>query len=193
METVITRRESGREFTMLRFAGYRLMIGLISVVLPMFAQPPQPVLLKVQLTQALSTKANKRGDKVVAIVLQPDLFKGAILEGTVTEVKSGGRIKKESVLNFGFGSLHHNGKTVPVRSDVTKFYNSKGQENADEEGRVVKKHDKKHGAIGSAARATGAGVDAAAGLLFIRLGAKAADISFDSGSVFEVALSPLRQ
>jgi hypothetical protein len=176
-----------------RIADLRLTMGIISTFLPILAQPPQPVLLKVQLTQALSTKANKRGDKVVAVVLQPSTFKGAILEGTVTEVKSGGRIKKESVLNFGFGVLNQNGKTIPVRTDVTKFYNSKGQENADEEGRIVKKHDKKHGAIGSAARATGAGVDAAAGLLFIRLGAKAENISFDSGSVFEVAMSPLRQ
>lgn len=182
------------------------LLALTSALSPAQAQP-QPVPFRVQLTQPLSTKANQKGDKVTAVVLEPAAFKGGILEGTVKEVKSGGAMTKESVLNFGFGMLHANGKDIPVRSDVTKFYNSKGQENADEEGRIVKKKNDLAKAaliaglgagIGAAAgggkgAAIGAGAGMAAGLLFARFGCKAENIAFDTGSIFEVALSPRQQ
>jgi hypothetical protein len=195
---------------MLRFTSL-LIIGLIASALPGGAQmPQQPIPFKVQLTQSLSTKANQKGDKVTAMVLEPVELKGAILEGTVKEAKASGDIKKESVLNFGFGLLHHNGSTYPVRSEVTKFYNSKGQENADEEGQIVKKRND----IGKAAliagigagigaiadqnnrgrgAAIGAGAGMAVGLLFVKFGTKAPNISFAEGSVFELALSDRRQ
>lgn len=183
-------------------------IGLIAVFLPLSAQqPPQPVPFRVQLTQPLSTKANQTGDKVTAMVLQPEAYKGAILEGTVKEAKSSGDFKKESILNFGFGTLHHNGRAIPVRSEVTKFYNSKGEENADEEGRIIKKKNDIAKAaliagigagIGAAAggakgAAIGAGAGVAAGLLFVKFGTKAENIAFKEGSIFELALSPRRE
>jgi hypothetical protein len=181
-------------------------IGLSAFLVPLtFAQTPVP--FKVQLTQPLSTKVNQKGDKVVAQVLLPDKFRGAILEGEIKESKSSGNFNKESVLNFGFSKLHHNGRAIPIRSEVTKFYNSKGLENADEEGQIIKKRND----LGKAAlmAALGAGVGAAAGgakgagigagaglavgLLFAKFGAKAPHISFDSGSVFELALSPRQE
>jgi hypothetical protein len=187
-----------------------LAIGFVAAALPVAAQMPQPVPFKVQLTQPLSTKANQKGDKVVAMVLEPEPFKGAILEGTVKEAKGSGDITKESVLNFGFGVLHHNGRSFPVRSEVTKFYNSKGQENADEEGQIIKKRND----IGKAAiiagvgagigaladsgnrgrgAAIGAGAGMAVGLLFVKFGTKAPNIAFNEGSIFELALSDRRQ
>lgn len=195
---------------MFRLRSLHLAMGFIAAALPIPAQIPQPVPFKVQLTQPLSTKANQKGDKVVAVVLEPVGLKGAILEGTVKESKGSGDITKESVLNFGFSLLHHNGRTIPVRSEVTRFYNSKGQENADEEGQIIKKRNDIGKAaiiagigagIGAAAdsgnrgrgAAIGAGAGMAAGLLFVKFGTKAPNISFSEGSVFELALSDRRQ
>jgi hypothetical protein len=195
---------------MLRLRSLQLAIGFVAAAFPVVAQMPQPVPFKVQLTQPLSTKANQKDDKVVAMVLEPEPFKGAILEGKVKESKASEGITKESVLTFGFDTLHHNGKAFPVRSEVTKFYNSKGQENADEEGQIIKKRND----IGKAAifggigaglgaladsgnrgrgAAIGAGTGMAVGLLFVKFGTKAPNISFSEGSIFELALSDRRQ
>lgn len=186
-----------------------LTSGLCAALLPIATaqQSPAPVPFRVQLTQPISTKANQKGDKVVAQVLLPEAFKGAILEGTVKEAKSSGDLNKESVLNFGFSLLHHNGQMIPVRSEVTKFYNSKGQADTDDEGRIIKKRNDIALAVlmtgigagvgaaagGGKGAAIGAGAGAAVGLLFVRFGAKAPNISFDTGSVFDLALSPRRQ
>lgn len=181
-----------------------LVIGVMVIVLPLVsAQAPPGTPFRVQLTQPLSTEANKKGDKVVAQVLLPEKFKGDILEGEVKESKSSGDFSKESVLNFGFNVLYHNDQMMPVRAEVTKFYNSKGKENVDEEGRIIsKKNDLGKAALitaigagvggaagGGKGAAIGAGAGAAVGLLFARFGAKAPNISFDSGSVFDLLLS----
>lgn len=191
---------------MSRFRSLHLAIGFVAAAFSAAAQVPQPIASKVQLTQPLSSKANQKGDKVVAMVLEPEALKGAILEGTVKDVRASGGIDKESVLNFGFSLLHHNGRSFPVRGEVTKFYNSKGQENTDEEGQIVKKKND----IGKAAliagigagvgaiadsgnrgrgAAIGAGAGMAVGLLFVKFGTKAPNISFNEGSIFELALS----
>lgn len=177
-----------------------LALGLISFLLPFAAQAAKAISFKIQLTQPLSTKANLRGDKIVAVVLLPESYKGAILEGAVGDVRRGGKLKKESALDFGFSVLNYNGKAVPVRTELVRFYNSKGQKDADENGQPVRK---KNGIIGTVVRspleagagvASGvrkaAGVGVAVGLTAVRFGSKAEDISFNSGSIFEVALKP---
>jgi hypothetical protein len=170
------------------------------------AQSAPATPFRVQLTQPLSTKANKKGDKVVAQVLQPVAYKGDILEGEVKDSKSSGSFPKESVLNFGFINLYHKGQAIPVHADVTQFYNSKGNANVDEEGRVIRKKNELGKAalimalgagVGAAAgggkgAAIGAGAGAAVGLLFAKFGTKAPNISFDTGSVFDLLLSNRR-
>jgi hypothetical protein len=181
-----------------------LAIGLAANLVPLPSLQSATVTpFRVQLTQPLSTQANRKGDKVVAQVLLPEAFKGDILQGEVKESKSSGDFSKESVLNFTFSELYHQGQMTPVRAEVTKFYNSQGKENVDEEGRIIsKKNDLGKAAlitalgtgVGAAAgggkgAAIGAGAGAAAGLLFARFGAKAPNISFNSGSEFDVNLS----
>jgi hypothetical protein len=184
-----------------------VVIGLSSLLVPLAsAQNPPTTPFRVQLTQPLSTKANKKGDKVVAQVLLPADYKGDILQGEVKDSKSSGSFSKESVLNFGFNELYHQGQTIAVRAEVTKFYNSKGKENVDDEGRIIRKQNELGKAalitalgagVGAAAgggkgAAIGAGAGAAAGLLFAKFGTKAPDISFDTGSTFDVLLSNRR-
>lgn len=184
-----------------------LLIGLLAAALPFASAQTPATPFRVQLTQPLSTKANKKGDKVVAQVLLPESNKGDILQGEVKDSKSSGNFSKESVLNFGFNELYHNGQMIPVRAEITKFYNSKGKENVDEEGRIISKKNELGKAalitalgagVGAAAgggrgAAIGAGAGAAVGLLFAKFGTKAPNISFDSGSMFDVLLSNRRQ
>ena len=184
-----------------------LAIGVSAMLLPLAsAQDPPATPFRVQLTQPLSTKANRKGDKVVEQVLLPENFKGDILQGEVKDCKSSGDFSKESVLNFGFNELYHQGKVISVRAEITKFYNSKGKENVDDEGRIISKKNELGKAaligalgagVGAAAggakgAAIGAGAGAAVGLLFAKFGAKAPNISFDSGSIFDVLLSNRR-
>ncbi len=156
---------------------------------------------RVKLTSALSTKTNKKGDKINAMVVTPEQFAGGFMEGEVKESKSGNKINGKSVLNFTFSSLQHQDKTVPVEANIKTFRNSKGQEGVDEEGRVIQKKSNVGkvgvatgagaliGALAGGAKgaAIGAGVGAAASLILIQVAVKGPEIAFAPGS--EVVLS----
>lgn len=156
---------------------------------------------RVKLTAPLSTETNKKGDKITAMILQPAEFAGAIMEGEIKESKSGGKISGKSILNFTFQTIVKNDATIPVNSEVKSCYNSKGQANVDEEGRIIEKKSNVGklaavsgagaliGALAGGAKgaAIGAGAGAAAALVLIQVGAKGANIQFDSGS--ELVLS----
>ena len=108
---------------------------------------------QVKLLAPLSTETNRKGDKITAQILAPDQFAGAMMEGEVKESKSGGKIKGKSVLNFTFQTLHHAEQQIAIESQVKSFTNSKGQQNVDEEGRVIEKKNQ----LGKAAVGTGLG------------------------------------
>jgi len=157
---------------------------------------------RVKLLGPISTETNQKGDKITAQVLAPPTYKGDIMEGEIREAKSGGKIKSKSVLNFQFDTLHHGGKDVKVQSSVKAMYNSKGKENVDEEGRVIsKKNNLGKAAAGTAGGAVlggilggakgaaiGAGVGAAASLVLIQVAAEGANVKFDAGSEFDLAV-----
>lgn len=156
---------------------------------------------RVKLLGPLSTRTNVKGDKITAQVLSPEAFQGWIMEGEVREAKSGKKIRGKSVLNFTFHTLVQGEQKIPVSANIKSFYNSKGQADVDEEGRVVQKKSN----VGKAAIATGvgavvggilggakgaaigAGVGAGAALLLIQVAAEGANIEFAPGS--EVVLS----
>jgi hypothetical protein len=158
----------------------------------------QPTEFRVKLLGPISTETNQRGDKITAQVLTPAQYRGAIMEGEIKESKSGGKIKGTSVLNFSFDTLVRGSQRVPVKSSVDSVYNSKGKENVDEEGRVIRKKNN----LGKAAIATGAGaiigaivgggkgaaigagVGAAASLVLIQVAAEGANVTFAEGSEF---------
>jgi len=154
----------------------------------------------------LSTETNRKGDRITAQVVSPQEFNGDIIEGEVRESKSGGKVKGRSVLNFTFQTLNHAGAQVPIQSQVKSVANSKGVQNADEEGRVVEKKNNLGktalatgiGAlIGAAAggakgAAIGAGVGAAASLVFIQMAVKGANVTFAPGSEFVLLVKERR-
>jgi outer membrane protein OmpA-like peptidoglycan-associated protein len=164
-----------------------------------FAQETQ---FTVQLTAPLSTSSNHKGDPVYAQVLSPDTFRGDMLQGHITELKSGNKIHGESVLNFNFDALQHGNTSLPISSSITSMSNSKGQVNLDEEGRVIRKSSN----VGKAAAGTGAGaligglthgvkgaaigagIGAAASLILIEVAAEGPKLEFARGSQMGLAV-----
>lgn len=161
---------------------------------------------QVKLLGPISTQTSKKGDKVTAQVQSPQQFQGDILEGSVRESKSGGKIKGKSVLNFAFDVLNHGGQQVPIQSSLKAVTNSKGKTGVDEEGRVISSKNN----LGKAAIATGAGaligaiagggkgaaigagVGAVAAIMFIEIGTTGANVAFDSGSLFTLTVKERR-
>jgi hypothetical protein len=162
---------------------------------------------RVKLLGPLSTKTSQKGDKITAQVLSPQEFQGDIMEGKVTEVKSSGKMKGQAVLNFTFEILNHGGEPIHVRSSVQSVSNSKGQQDVDEEGRVVKKTNN----IGKAALGTGlgaliggiaggakgaaigAGVGAAASIVMIQMTVKGNAVDFAPGTQFVLSVKEARK
>jgi hypothetical protein len=156
---------------------------------------------RVKLLAPLSTQTNVKGDKITAQVISPPQFAGWMMEGEVRESKSGKKIKGTSVLNFTFHTLAREEQRIAVDARIKSFYNSKGQADADEEGRVIeKKSNAGKAAIATGAGAViggilgggkgaliGAGAGGAASLLLIQVAAKGANVEFAAGS--EVVLS----
>src|ERR1035441_1791681 len=71
--------------------------------------------MKVELMGPLGTKPSHKGDRVFARVAEPVSLKGDTVEGTVKEVRSGGKLHGNSVLNFTFETLQHGGQPETVR------------------------------------------------------------------------------
>ena len=153
---------------------------------------------RVKLLSPLSTSTNKKGDRLTAQVIYPDAFRGDVMEGKVNEAKGGAKVKGKAILNFSFDTLNHQGRPVPVQSSVKSVINSKGQQDVDEEGRIVKKKNNLGkaavvtglGALvgglagGAKGAAIGAGAGAAAALIFIEIGVQGANVDFAAGSEF---------
>jgi len=164
--------------------------------------------MKVKLTGPVSTETNQKGDKISAMVVEPEAFRGAVMEGEIRESKSGNKFKGKSMLLFAFQTLTlRDGTQVPVTSDVKSFTNSKGQQNTDEEGFLVEKKNNLGklaaasgvgaliGALaaGGKGAAIGAGVGAGAALILVQFGAKAPNIRLDPGSEIVLSVSPRRE
>lgn len=164
--------------------------------------------MKVKLTAPVSTATNQKGDKISAMVMAPEPFRGAVMEGEIRESKSGNKFKGKSTLLFAFQTLVlSDGTQVPVTSDVKSFTNSKGQQNTDEEGFLVEKKNNLGkmavasgiGALigglaaGGKGAAIGAGVGAGAALILVQFGAKAPNIRLDPGSEIVLNVSPRRE
>jgi hypothetical protein len=159
---------------------------------------------RVKLLSPLNTQTGKKGDKITAQVLDPQPFTGDILEGTIRESKSGAKLKGKAVLNFTFDTLNHAGKAQPVQANVKSMTNSKGQQDVDEEGQIVKKKNNigklaagtAIGALigglagGGKGAAIGAGVGAAATLVLIEVAVEGANVSFAPGSEFLLSVKP---
>jgi OOP family OmpA-OmpF porin len=120
-----------------------------------------------------------------------------MVEGKITESKSGAKLGGQSAFSFSFDTLRHNGAAIPINSQFKSAINSKGKPNVDEEGRMVRRgtgNVAKVGAgtgagalIGGLTRggkgaAIGAAVGAAASIVLVEIAADGPNIRFSPGS-----------
>jgi outer membrane protein OmpA-like peptidoglycan-associated protein len=154
----------------------------------------------VRLEQSLSTARNHKGDAVSGKVVSPDDFKGDTIRGTVTEARSGDNAQ----LSLAFDTLEHGNTTVPISATVTSLANSKGQQNMDEDGHSVRQSNRKANEnaarqIGSSlggflggrkAAAVATASDIASALSTVQISGQGPNLSFASGSVLGVSVTP---
>jgi hypothetical protein len=162
--------------------------------------------MKAKTLSALSASQNKKGDKFTLQVLEPDSYKGAIVEGEVTRAKASGKVKGKSELLFSFNTLTPaGGQSVPIEANLESLSNTKGAKGVDEEGRVIGNSSMKKdvartailGGIGAAiggiagggsGAAKGAAIGAAIGLT-IAVSTSGPDIKIAPGSVFDLVVT----
>jgi hypothetical protein len=158
--------------------------------------------VRVRLLTPLSTKINKKNDRVTAQVLEPDVLRGDIVVGKVTAVKNSGKLKGKSILNFTFHTLHDSGQAVPVATQIRSITNSQGMSGVDEEGRLVRRTNNLKkvvavsviGAIvggalaGGRGAVIGAGAGALVSLAVVKLAVRGPSITFAPGSEFTLVL-----
>jgi hypothetical protein len=158
---------------------------------------------RVRLTAPVSSDSTP-GSKVAAQVVSPEGFAGDIMEGEIVKAHSSGRADQKSVLMFTFSKLYHGTGQIEVDGKIMRSYNSKGQENIDEQGYVVSQGGS--GLLGKFPKGLPGGLPAAiprwpgrgnnkkveialeVAALVISYTAKAPKISFDTDSQFEIEL-----
>ncbi len=158
----------------------------------------------VELLGPLSTETSHAGDTITAKVLSPDVYNTGFLEGRVKKSVAGHGIKPKAELSFYFDTLKRGDASMTIDSVIKTYFNSKGLQDADEEGMIVAKKNNlgKAAAMtaaggviggllgGGKGAAIGAGVGAAAALVVIKV--DAAKISFQPGSRFVVSVKRSR-
>jgi hypothetical protein len=205
------RLAQGREFKeawMLRTAFSLILLAALTAPLSFARDVAKDQEFRVRLTAPISTETNQKGDKISAMVVAPEEFQGAVMEGEIKESKSGNKFKGKSTLLFTFHTLTpRKEEPIPVSTDVKSFVNSQGKANVDEEGFVVeKKNNLGKVAIGSGAgallgamigggkgAAIGAGIGAGASLIVVQIGSKAPNIRFDPGAEIVLSVNPRRE
>jgi OOP family OmpA-OmpF porin len=141
----------------------------------------QPVDLQVELMNQMGTDTSHKGDLISGRVLAPAQLQGDIVEGKITESKSGAKLGGQSAFSFNFDTLRHGNAVVPINSQLKSVVNSKGKTDVDEEGRIVRRSS---GNVAKAVGGTGTGA-LVGGLIG---GGKGAAIGAAAGAVTSVAL-----
>ncbi len=156
----------------------------------------QDMEIQVELMGPLSAQSSHKDDRLFARVVAPQSLAGDTMEGKVTGARAGGKFHGQSVLNFTFDTLQHRGESIPVSCQVTAVTNSKGRQNVDEEGRIVRKTNNVAKAAvvtgvggllggiigGGKGAAIGAASGAAAAIILIQVATEGPDIRLDPGS-----------
>jgi OmpA-OmpF porin, OOP family len=133
---------------------YLRRVLLAWLILPVAIAMAQEMEITAELMNRVGTEVSHKGDQISGRVLSPSSLQGDVLEGRISNVRSGGKMGGTAVLTLGFDILRHGGQAIPISAQVRSISNSKGQLNADEEGRVIRGS---MGNVGKAAGGTGAG------------------------------------
>ena len=177
----------------------RSRLAFLGFVLALVASASaQDINIQVELAAPLGTDVSRKGDAISARVISPSALQGDSVEGKVNESRSGNKFTGTAVLSFSFDMLRHGGQTVPISAKVESITNSKGQQDVDEEGRVIRRNNSNlvKAAVGTGfgsllgglagggrGAAIGAVAGAAASVILIEVAADGPGVRFDAGSV----------
>jgi len=136
---------------------------------------PAGTQLRIRLTETLSSKEVRAGDRFSATVVNPSRYEEAKVMGHIRSISKSGRVKGRTTMSLAFDSIRlSEGRSGPLRAEVLRVYDSESAQNVDSEGRVQSggrgKQTLKRSGIGAAAGAVigaiaGGGKGAAIGLL----------------------------
>jgi OmpA-OmpF porin, OOP family len=164
----------------------------------------QSVQIQVELLNQIGTDTSRKGDLISGRVISPPKLQGDVVEGKITESKSGAKLGGKSSFSFTFETIRHFGAAVAISSQFRSVVNSKGKANVDEEGRIVRRAGgnvaKAAGGTGLGAlmggvvgggkgAAIGAAIGAGASILLIEVAADGPNIKFSPGSRFLIDAS----
>lgn len=167
---------------------------------------PNGVILTAQLRNAVNTRASQVGDRFSLDVTSPNEFRGAVIDGHITEAATSGRVSGRARMQLDFDTITVNGRqyafagiiqsvnaangdSVTVNNEGTIRDNSQTNKTVTRAGigailgAVI-------GAIagGGQGAAIGAGVGAGAGAGTVLIGGRD-NIELDTGSTFTIAAS----
>jgi hypothetical protein len=85
----------------------------------------------VKLTSSMGAEASEPGDPVTGVVIAPVPLRGGRVEGTIDRAD-------RSFLDFSFHTVHFEGKSLPIESEVTSVVSSKGNLGRDDLGQRIR-------------------------------------------------------
>jgi hypothetical protein len=93
--------------------------------------------MRIRLENEIDTKSSEDGDRFTAIVLTPEKYADATVEGHIAKIKKSGKLKGTTELSLAFDSIKLvNGQNIRMAAQVVRVYDDKGSDKVDEEGNV---------------------------------------------------------
>jgi hypothetical protein len=114
------------------------------------ASIPVGTQMRIRLENEIDTKSSEDGDPFTAIVLTPDKYADATIEGHIAKIKKSGKMTGKTELSLAFDKIRLNsGQTIPMAAQVVTVYDGSSSDKVDEEGNVKSGSQGKETAIRS--------------------------------------------
>lgn len=98
---------------------------------------PRGTQMKVRLETEIDSNEARNGDRFRAVVLNPNSFADATIEGHVSRVEKSGKVRGQTVLTLALDRINfRNGGSQPLRGEVTKIYGEDDVKEVDSEGNI---------------------------------------------------------
>ena len=124
---------------------------------------PGGTALEIRLRSTIDTKNNRSGDRFEAVVVSPDLYRDAIIEGHIGNINRSGRVTGRTELALAFDRIRlQDGREAELNASLEKIIESETVKKVDEEGNVQSgsrsKDSQVRGGVGAAAGAIIGGI-----------------------------------
>ena len=127
------------------------------------ADIPGGTALEIRLTSTINTKNNRSGDRFEAVVVSPDTYRDAVVEGHIANINRSGRVTGRTELALAFDRIRlQDGRNLELNPSLEKIIESETVKKVDEEGNVQSgsrsKDAQMRGGVGAAAGAIIGGI-----------------------------------